>query len=123
MPLWRGSQSPPRRAPAKALPRTTAAAAPRTSGSCLFTVRTVGSIHSVSVHVAARQQPYTITPLCALLLKNQDTHIHSTHYLIRTTPSARLYTFYMYTYARTKEFQIKLFFSHLKYTGKTYLQV
>ena len=128
MPLWRGSQSPPP-LPRQSSARPTAAAAaaaPRTSGSCLFTVRTVGSIHSVSVHVTVRrrrQQPYTITPLCALLLKNQDTHIHSTHYHIRTTPSARLYTFYMYTYARTKEFQIKLFFSHLKYTGKTYLQV
>ena len=31
---------------------------------------------------AARQQPYTITPLCALLLKNQDTHIHSIHTII-----------------------------------------
>ena len=128
MPLWRGSQSPPRRhsAPAKVLPRPTAAAAaaPRTSGSCLFTVRTVGSIHSVSVHVAARQQPYTITPLCALLLKNQDTHTYTVHTIIFALHQVQDCTPFICTHMqgqRSSNIKIKLFFSHLKYTGKSYL--
>ena len=110
-----------RRAPAKALPRPTAAAAPRTSGSSLFTVRTVGSIHSVSVHVrcdggggggGAAAALYNYTLMCIIVEKSGHTHTQYTHYHIRT-PSARLYTFYMYTYARNKQFRHKVFFSRL----------
>ena len=72
----------PRRAPAKALPRPTATAAPRTSGSCLFTVRTVGSIHSVSVHVrcdgggsgGAAAALYNYTLMCIIVEKSGHTH-------------------------------------------------
>ena len=127
MPLWRGSQSPRRRrAPAKVLPRPTAAAAaaPRTSGSSLFTVRTVGSIHSVSVHVrcdgggsggGAAAVLYNYTLMCIIVEKSGHTHytVHTIIFVLHT-PSARLYTFYMYTYARTKEFRHKVFFSRLK---------
>ena len=87
MPLWRGSQSPPPPRPAKALPRPTgaaAAAAPRRSGSCLYTVRTVGSIHSVSVHVrcddggggggGAAAALYNYTLMCIIVEKSGHTH-------------------------------------------------
>ena len=114
-----------RRAPAKVLPRPTAAAAePRTSGSSLFTVRTVGSIHSVSVHVrcdgggsggGAAAALYNYTLMCIIVEKSGHTHytVHTIIFVLHT-PSARLYTFYMYTYARTKEFRHKVFFSRLK---------
>ena len=121
MPLWRGSRSPPRRSPAKALPGQLLLPprlARRVAACSLFVQLAVYIVFlcmcgATAAAAAARQQPYTITPLCALLLKNQDTHIHSTQYHIRTTPSARLYTFYMYTYARTEEFRHKVFFSRL----------
>ena len=86
MPLWRGSQSPPR-------PRQSSApanAAPRTSGSCLFTVRTVGSIHSVSVHVrcdgggsdgGAAAALYNYTLMCIIVEKSGHTH-YTVHTII-----------------------------------------
>ena len=42
---------------------------------------------------AARQQPYTITPLCALLLKNQDTHI--TQYTLSYSYFSKCKTVYL----------------------------
>ena len=63
-------------------PVAAAAAAPRTSGSCLFTVRTVGSIHSVSVHVrcddggsgGAAAALYNYTLMCIIVEKSGHTH-------------------------------------------------
>ena len=130
MPLWRGSQSPRRRrrAPAKALPRPTAAAVPRTSGSCLFTVRTVGSIHSVSVHVrcdggGAAAALYNYTLMCIIVEKSGHTH---TQYTLSYSYYTKCKTVYLFICThmqgqRSSNIKIKLFFSHLKYTGKSYL--
>lgn len=135
MPLWQGSQSPPPSRPRQSYAPANChrRASPRPSGSSLFSVRSVGSIHSVSVHVrsdgggtrdcggGAAAALYNYTLMCIIVEKSGHTRTQYTLSYSYYTKCKTVYLLYVHI-CREKgvQFRCKIFFFRLTLVKVTY---